>query len=192
EVDDPGQVTTRDVDATSACADGQRQATVRVGCTRPAVGHTGARVFGVAPDVFDALIFDQGDIIVDPVVVGAEDQRLVADLALQPFLGQGGALVRPVVFVAEQGDVLIEAQRSQRGCQLDTGLGCSDDQQPGGLASGRCVGSGVGGFKLWIIGYNSHGCYTWVSGVVTCSSVSAPSLSWQDSRELSSRSSVVP
>src|SRR5699024_11285093 len=56
----PGQVTTRDVDATSACADGQRQATVRVGCTRPAVGHTGARVFGVAPDVFDALIFDQG------------------------------------------------------------------------------------------------------------------------------------
>src|SRR5699024_12280488 len=111
----PGQVTTRDVDATSACADGQRQATVRVGCTRPAVGHTGARVFGVAPDVFDALIFDQGDIIVDPVVVGAEDQRLVTDLALQPFLGQGGALVRPVVFVAEQGDVLIAAHRSRAG-----------------------------------------------------------------------------
>src|SRR5690625_4837617 len=73
EVHDPGQVATRDVNAPRACSDGQRQAAIRVGCARPAVGHTCARVIGVACDVFDALIFDQGDIVVDPVLIGAED-----------------------------------------------------------------------------------------------------------------------
>ena len=94
-------------------------------------------------------------VVLGPVLVGAEDQGFALHRALQELLGQGRALVGAVVLVAEQGDVLVEAERAQGDGELDAGLAGADDQQAGaggavrlrcgaggGLCSGGVLGSG--------------------------------------------------
>ena len=80
--------------------------------------------------------------MLDPVFVGAEDQRFGTDLVLQEFFRQRRTLVGAVVFLAQQGDVLGIAQGAQRDGQLHPGLRGSDNQQPGGCARGRGLGAG--------------------------------------------------
>ncbi|MCY1234119.1 hypothetical protein D9M72_466910 [compost metagenome] len=146
--------------------------------------HAGAVGLLVDPD--DVFALDQVHVVFGPVLVGAEDQGFALHRALQELLGQGRALVGAVVLVPEQGDVLVEAERTEGNRELDTGLAGADDQQAG--AGGDAVVRN-GSRLLGSVGAHR---YTWVSGVVTNSSSSSVSRSWQDSRELSSRSTAVP
>ena len=143
--------------------------------------------FLVDPD--DVFALDQVHVVLGPVLVGAEDQGFALHRALQELLGQGRALVGPVVLVAEQGDVLVEAERPEGHRELDAGLAGADDQQPG--AGWDAVRRRPRRTLPARGDVRAHG-YTWVSGVVTNSSSSSVRRSWQDSRELSSRSTAVP
>ncbi len=152
--------------------------------------HPGPVCLLVDPD--DVLTLDQVHVVLGPVLVGAEDQGFAFHGALQELLGQGRALVRAVVLIAEQRDVLVEAESAQRYRELDAGLARPDDQQPRagrGARRRRVLGCRRRGGLLNRVG--AHG-YTCVSGVVTNSSVSSVKRSWQDSREVSWRSTAVP
>ncbi|CAH0327138.1 hypothetical protein SRABI128_05802 [Microbacterium sp. Bi128] len=93
-----------------------------------------------------------------------------------------------MVLVSEQGDVFVEAECPQRYSKLDPGLAGADDQEPRARWSALLRDEGV---SCLLHCFRAHG-YTWVSGVVTNSSTASVSRSWQDSRELSSRSTAVP
>src|SRR5699024_3221889 len=134
----------------------QCEATVWVGRTRATIGDTCAGALLIALDVIDPLVFDQRDVVIDPVFVGAENQRFGTDFALQVLFGQCRTLIGPVVFIAEQGDVVIKAQRSQGDGELDARLRSPDYQQAGGLTGCWGLGSGVGGNGLVVCGYGRH------------------------------------